>query len=73
VSGGPYRFLRHPNYVAVVGELVGIALMTGAWITGPISIIGFGLLTMKRIAIEERALQSAAASARSPQPPASSS
>src|SRR5262249_58475610 len=30
VAGGPYRFIRHPNYVAVVGELVGAALMTGA-------------------------------------------
>ena len=72
VSGGPYRFVRHPNYIAVVGELVGAALMTGAWIAGPISTIGFGLLIRKRIAVEERALQSAAASAPSLQPPASS-
>jgi methyltransferase len=71
VSGGPYQFLRHPNYIAVVGELVGVALMAGAWITGPISTIGFGLLLMKRIAVEERALQSAAVGPR-PQPPASS-
>jgi methyltransferase len=71
VTDGPYRFLRHPNYVAVVGELVGVALMAGAWITGPISTIGFGLLLMKRIAVEERALQSASVGPR-PQPPASS-
>ncbi len=34
VSGGPYRFLRHPNYVAVMGELVGFALLAGAPLTG---------------------------------------
>ena len=34
VASGPYRILRHPNYVAVVGELVGVALMTGARFDG---------------------------------------
>ena len=53
---GPYRFLRHPNYVAVVGELVAIALMTGARIAGVVAVIGFGLLIVKRIAVEDRAL-----------------
>ena len=53
---GPYRFLRHPNYVAVVGELIAIALLTKAQIAGPIGIIAFGLLIVKRIAVEERAL-----------------
>src|ERR1700682_3420712 len=31
VATGPYRYLRHPNYVAVAGELVAVAMMTGAW------------------------------------------
>lgn len=53
---GPYRHLRHPNYVAVVGELVGVALTTGARITGPIATLGFILLILKRIGVEERAL-----------------
>src|SRR5206468_5398128 len=35
IAGGPYRWLRHPNYVAVLGELVSVAMMTGASITGP--------------------------------------
>lgn len=56
VAGGPYRYVRHPNYVAVVGELTGIALATGARIAGPLAIAGFGLLMLKRIAVEERAL-----------------
>ena len=58
VAGGPYRYVRHPNYLAVIGELVGTALMAGAFIAGPIGVVGFGLLMWKRIAVEERALRS---------------
>jgi len=57
VTSGPYRFIRHPNYVAVVGELAGVALMSAAWVAGPVSVVLFGWLILKRIAIEERALQ----------------
>jgi methyltransferase len=53
---GPYRWMRHPNYVGVVGELIGVALMTGAWVTGPLATAAFCLLMLKRIRIEERAL-----------------
>ena len=37
VATGPYRFMRHPNYVGVIGELVGAAMITGALIAGPIT------------------------------------
>src|SRR5207302_315004 len=37
VASGPYRFVAHPNYIGVVGELVGATLMTGAFISGPIA------------------------------------
>ena len=56
VASGPYRWLRHPNYVAVVGELLGVALMSGARIAGPIGTILFALLMYRRISVEERAL-----------------
>ena len=56
VGSGPYRFVRHPNYVAVVGELVGAALMTGAFVSGPIATALFGMLLRKRIAVEDRML-----------------
>lgn len=56
IKAGPYRFVRHPNYVAVVGELVAVALMTGSRIGSPIAVVGFGLLILKRIAVEQRAL-----------------
>ena len=56
VTGGPYRFLRHPNYVGVIGELAGVALMSGAIVGGPLATLCFGALILKRIAVEERAL-----------------
>ena len=34
VASGPYAYVRHPNYVAVAGELVAVALMTGSAIAG---------------------------------------
>ena len=56
VASGPYRRMRHPNYLAVVGELIGVMLMSGASIAGPIGTIVFCLLMLKRIAVENRAL-----------------
>jgi methyltransferase len=53
---GPYRVLRHPNYVAVVGELVGFALLTHATVAGVVAVAGFGALMLARIRVEERAL-----------------
>ncbi|HXG89966.1 MAG TPA: isoprenylcysteine carboxylmethyltransferase family protein [Vicinamibacterales bacterium] len=53
---GPYAVIRHPNYVAVLGELAGIALIVWAPITGALALGGFGWLLMRRIAIEDRAL-----------------
>jgi methyltransferase len=60
ILSGPYRFLRHPNYVAVVGELVGMSLLTGAPITGTVGTVGFCALILRRIVVEERALRETA-------------
>ncbi|HEY2150731.1 MAG TPA: isoprenylcysteine carboxylmethyltransferase family protein [Vicinamibacterales bacterium] len=60
VVRGPYRWLRHPNYVGVVGELVGVALLLGATITGPLGLVAFSGLLIKRIAVENRTLTQAA-------------
>jgi methyltransferase len=54
---GPYRLLRHPNYAAVAGELVGMALMAHALLAGPVALALFGLLMLRRIRVEERALR----------------
>jgi methyltransferase len=57
VDAGPYKLLRHPNYVAVIGELLSVMLMTGAWISGPLMTVVFGALVWKRIKVEEGALE----------------
>lgn len=56
VSAGPYRFLHHPNYLAVAGELAGFALTVWAPVTGVLAVLGFGALMRRRIRIEDGAL-----------------
>ena len=56
VTHGPYRHMKHPNYVGVAGELIGMALITGARVTGPLATAFFVWLLRRRIAAEERAL-----------------
>jgi methyltransferase len=56
VTTGPYAILRHPNYVAVVGELAGTALLAWAPVVGVAGVVLFGLLMRARVAVEERAL-----------------
>jgi len=56
VTTGPYRFTRHPNYVGVMGEVAGFALMARAAYTGPASMLLFAWLIARRIGVEERAL-----------------
>ena len=56
VTSGPYRFIPHPNYLAVVGEIVSVAAIVWAPLTGIVATIGFGRLMIARIRIEDRAL-----------------
>jgi len=56
VTSGPYRWLRHPNYLGVAGELAGAAFLGEAPVTGVLSGILFGCLLLARIRVEERAL-----------------
>jgi methyltransferase len=56
VRSGPYALMRHPNYVAVVGELAGMALLTGARVAGPAGALLFVWLVYRRIQAEEAAL-----------------
>lgn len=56
IRGGPYRWLSHPNYLAVGLELIGTLLGLHAFVTGPIAAAGFSLLMWRRVTIEETAL-----------------
>jgi methyltransferase len=56
VTGGPYRLLRHPNYVAVILELLCVPLIHGAWLTALVFTLGNALLLRVRIRAEEAAL-----------------
>ena len=56
VTSGPYRFVRHPNYVAVVLELLVLPLVHGAWLTALVFSVGNVLLLRVRVRVEEAAL-----------------
>ena len=58
VVAGPYRWVRHPNYVAVVLEMAAVPLVHGAWATAVIFSLGNAILLSIRIRAEERALGS---------------
>jgi methyltransferase len=57
VRTGPYRYVNHPNYIAVFGELAATALMMTAWISGPLMTLAFALTLRARLAVEVRALR----------------
>ena len=56
IVDGPYRWMRHPNYVAVALELAGVAIAMHALVTGVPAVAGFIGLMLARIRVEERAL-----------------
>jgi methyltransferase len=60
VSGGPYRFVRHPNYVAVVAEGVALPLVHTAWVTAVLFGLANAAVLTVRIRCEEQALATAA-------------
>jgi methyltransferase len=56
VARGPYRVLRHPNYVAVVLEVAALPLVHTAWVTALVfSLLNVAVLSI-RIPAEQRAL-----------------
>lgn len=58
VRQGPYRWLRHPNYLAVAVELAAVPLIFGAWLTAlTASLLNATLLLGVRIPAEEAALK----------------
>ncbi len=62
IRHGPYRYLRHPNYLIVTGEIAILPLVFGLWELA----VGFSLLNAVllacRVRTEDRALETASAS-----------
>src|SRR6478736_5422562 len=56
ITHGPYGYIRHPNYVAVIVELLALPLVGGAGITATVASIANGLILSRRIRLEEREL-----------------
>ena len=69
VRSGPYRLMRHPNYVAVVVEGFALPLMHAAWITAVVfTVLNAGLLAVRNRA-EDAALATLPPPPPSPQSP----
>jgi methyltransferase len=66
VTSGPYRYARHPNYIAVMGEVVSIAVALQAPIAGALGAVAFGWLLTRRIRVEQRALDEVLSGAAGP-------
>lgn len=56
VTGGPYRFIRHPNYLAVILELASLPLAGGALVTALVASAANAIVLSRRIPLEEREL-----------------
>jgi methyltransferase len=56
VTGGPYRFLRHPNYLAVITEMFALPLVHTAWLTAVVFSVLNAVILRVRIRAEEEAL-----------------
>jgi methyltransferase len=56
ITSGPYRFLRHPNYLAVIVEILALPLAHTAWLTAIVFSLANAILLTVRIRAEEAAL-----------------
>jgi methyltransferase len=56
VESGPFRFVRHPNYLIVIGEIAVLPLVFGLWEIGVIFSLANAVVLAVRIRAEEQAL-----------------
>jgi len=56
VSDGPFRWIRHPNYLGVFVELIALPLIHTAWVTAAFAAAGNVFVLRNRLRIEERLL-----------------
>lgn len=57
VTTGPYRYVSHPNYLAVVLEVAALPLVHTAWLTAAVFTAANALVLTVRIRVEERGLE----------------
>lgn len=58
VTRGPFRWVRHPNYVAVFVELLALPLIHAAYVTAVVGAIAHVFVLARRISFEEQFLLS---------------
>ena len=63
VRSGPYRFLSHPNYVAVVVEGVALPLVHAAWVTAAVFTVANAALLSVRLRVVNAALSTVTSAA----------
>jgi methyltransferase len=56
LSNGPYRFLSHPNYFVVVGEIAILPLCLGLPLVALVFSVGNAVILMIRVQSENAAL-----------------
>lgn len=56
VTKGPYRYIRHPNYLCVILELLALPLLHSAWISAVILTVWNAAVLTVRIRTEEAML-----------------
>jgi methyltransferase len=61
VTSGPYAFIRHPNYLAVILEFAAVPLIAGAWVSAVVLSATNALVLFDRIRAEEQLLSASAA------------
>ncbi|MFO0931815.1 MAG: isoprenylcysteine carboxylmethyltransferase family protein [Planctomycetota bacterium] len=66
VRAGPYRWLRHPNYVVVALEVVLVPFAVGAWRTALAAALPTLLALRHRVRLEEAAWRAVAATPLGP-------
>ena len=57
VTAGPYRWLRHPNYLALIIEFVAVPMAGGAWMSALVLSAANAAALLPRIRAEERQLE----------------
>lgn len=61
ICSGPYRFVKHPNYLAVALEVLAIPMAGGAWRSLALLIVPHSIILVRRVRAEEDLLRTSAA------------